>query len=184
MLDKEFYIKNGLIYGVISIVYLMITYIMGIDAMISYWNMGISLVVGLGLMVYMGLQSREQAGGFATLGENFKNILIIMGLGYFLYLLFNFALNTIIDPQLPVKMFDATIENTMAMMEKFNVPEEELDAAYDQLEIAKEEIHSTYTIFGFLKSYLIMIGFGSVGAVIAAAITKKENPNPFQDTNA
>lgn len=184
MLEKEFYIKNGLIYGVVSIVYLMVTYILGVETMVSYWNVGASLVVGLALMIYMGNAARKQNGGYATFADSFKNIVFIMALGYFLYLLFSFALNTIIDPALPGKMFDATLDKTMAMMEDFNVPEEALEETYDQMAIAKEEMYETYTVFGFIKTYFLMIGFGAIGALIAAAITKKENPNPFQDTNA
>jgi hypothetical protein len=182
MLEKDFYIKNGLIYGLVNIIYLMITYVMGIDAMMSYYNVGISLLVGLGLMTYMGTQVRVANGGFMTLSEGFKSIMVVYALGAFLYLLFNHVLATVIDPELPAKMAEATIEKTMAMMEGFNMPEDQLDEVYEQMEEVKVSMHETYTIVGFIKTYFMSLAFGAIGALIGAAITKKENPNPFADS--
>ena len=180
MLNKEFYIKNGLIYGTVNIIYLMITYVMGMDAMMSYYNVGVSLIVGVGLMVYMGTQVRSELGGFMTLGEGFKNIMVIYALGAFLYLLANHVLATVIDPELPSKMAQATIDKTMSMMENFDVPEDQMDETYDELTSSiKESMADTYTVAGFLKTYAMTVAMGAIGAVIGAAITKKENPNPF-----
>tara|TARA_R110002050_G_scaffold109799_5_gene221553 strand:+ start:309 stop:866 length:558 start_codon:yes stop_codon:yes gene_type:complete len=182
MLDKEFYIKNGLIYGVVNMVYLMITYVMGVDTMISYWNSGASILIGLGMMVYMGIQVRNANGGFMTLGEGFKSILVIYALGAFLYLLFNFVLGQVIDPELPGKLAEATINKTIAMMENFDLPEDQLDTIYDEMETkVQDQMASMYTITGFIQTYLMTVAFGAIGALIGAAITKKANPNPFEE---
>ena len=182
MLDKEFYIKNGLIYGTVNIVYLMITYVMGMETMMSYYNVGFSFLIGLTLMVFMGTQVRKELGGFMTLGEGFKNILIIYATGAFLYLLANHVLATVIDPELPSKMAQATIDKTMSMMENFDVPEEQMDETYDELTGSiKESMADTYTLAGFIKTYFMTVAMGAIGSVIGAAITKKENPNPFEE---
>lgn len=182
MLDKEFYIKNGLIYGVVNMVYLMITYVLGVDVMISYWNSGASILIGLGMMVYMGIQVRNAQGGFMTLGEGFKSVLVIYALGAFLYLLFNFVLGQVIDPELPGKLAEATLEKTIGMMENFDLPEDQIDTMYDEMETKiKDQMEGMYTLSGFLQTYLMTIAFGAIGAVIGAAITKKENPNPFEE---
>jgi hypothetical protein len=184
MLDKDFYIKNGLIYGVVNIIYLMITYIMGIDVMMSFWNIALSLTVGLGLMVYMGIQVRNSLGGYMTLSDGFKSIIVIYALGTFLYLLFNHLLGTMIDPELPGKLAEATIEKTMSMMESFDVPEEVLEETYSEMENVREDIYDNYTVGGFIKTYITTVAtvaIGAIGVLIGAAITKKENPNPFQD---
>jgi len=182
MLNKEFYIKNGLIYGTVNIVYLMITYVLGMDAMMSYYNVGISILVGLGIMIFMGTQVRNEMGGFMTLGEGFKNIMVIYALGAFLYLLANHVLATVIDPELPSKMAQATIDKTMSMMESFDVPEDQMDETYDELTSSiQKSMKDTYTIGGFIKTYFMTVAMGAIGAVIGAAITKKENPNPFAE---
>ncbi|UTW66872.1 DUF4199 domain-containing protein [bacterium SCSIO 12643] len=181
MLDKEFYIKNGLIYGVVNIVYMMVTYVMGIETMISFWNIGFSLVFSLAIMIFMGTQVRKARGGYMTLSEGFKSLMVIYALGTFLYLLFNHLLGTVIDPELPGKMAEATIEKTMSMMESFDVPEEVLEETYNEMGTVREDIHDNYTIGGFIQTYVTMVAMGTIGALIGAAITKKENPNPFHE---
>ncbi len=184
MLDKEFYIKNGLIYGVVNIIYMMVTYIMGIETMISFWNIGFSLVFSLAIMIFMGTQVRKARGGYMTLSEGFKSLMVIYALGTFLYLLFNHLLGTVIDPELPGKLAEATIEKTMSMMESFDVPEEVLEETYNEMDTVREDIHDNYTIGGFIQTYVTMVAMGTIGALIGAAITKKENPNPFhEDSN-
>jgi hypothetical protein len=162
----------------------MVTYIMGVDAMMSYFNVAISLAVGLGLMVFMGIQVRSALGGFMSIGEGFKSIMVIYALGAFLYLLFNHMLGTVIDPELPGKIGEATIEKTMSMMENFDMPEDQLEQIYDDLdEDIKKSVYDNYTMTGFIKTYLMTLLFGSIGAIIGAAITKKEDPNPFTVNN-
>lgn len=182
MQDSQFYIKNGLIYGFVNIIYLMITYVMGVDAMMSYFNVAISLAISLGLMIFMGVQVRNALGGFMTLGEGFKSIMIIYALGAFLYLLFNHMLGSVIDPELPGKLAEATMDKTMSMMESFDMPEDQMDTMYDEMEgEIQKSIYDNYTMFGFAKTYIMTLFFGAIGAVIGAAITKKENPNPFTE---
>ncbi len=180
MLDKQFYLKNGLIYGGINAVYLLITYVMGVDTMMSYYNMGFSLLLGLGLMIFMGTQVRKALGGFMTLGEGFKNIMIIYAFASFIYLVVNHVLGTVIDPELPLKMAEATIEKSMALMEGF-MPEEALDEVYENMGEVREDVLAMYTLTGFIKTYVQTLAVGAIGVVIGAAITKKVNPNPFPE---
>ncbi|MGB0805118.1 MAG: DUF4199 domain-containing protein [Salibacteraceae bacterium] len=185
MQDSQFYIKNGLIYGTVNIIYLMITYVMGVDTMMSYYNVGLSLLVSLGLMVFMGTQVRGAMGGYMTLSEGFKSLMVIYGLGAFLYLLFNHVLGTVIDPELPGKLAEATIEKSMSMMESFDLPEDQIEEMYDEMESEiSKSMYENYSVLGFAKTYVMTLFFGAIGAVIGAAITKKENPNPFNENNA
>ncbi len=181
MLDKDFYIKNGLIYGIASIVYLMVTYLMGISAMTSMWNSLIQFLVFLGLFVYIGLEARKIFGGYMSFSDAFKSIFLSFALGAFLYLLFNFVLNTMIDPALPGKLFDSGVETAISMMEKFGMGENEIEKVYDEMISKKEEVYDSFTLGGFFLSYVYFLLFGAIGAAIAGAITKKNNPNPFAE---
>lgn len=180
MLDKQFYLKNGLIYGGVNSLYLLITYVMGVDTMISYYNMGFSLVLGLALMFFMSIQVRKELGGFMTLGDGFKNLMVIYALGTFIYLVINHLLGTVIDSELPMKLAEATIEKTMALMEGL-MPEEALDEVYENMGEVREKVMDTYTLLGFVKIFAQTVAMGAIGAIIVSAITKKENPNPFAE---
>ena len=181
MINKDFYIKHGLIYGFISIVYLMITYIMGIKAMTSGWNSLIQLIVFIGLFVFIGLEARKQHGGYIKFGEAFKAIFLSFALGSFLFLLFNFVLNTVINPALPAQLFEEGVNTATSMMEKFGMSEDDIEKTYDQMMAEKDSVHDSYTLTGFLLSYVYFLVIGSIGIAIAALITKKNDPNPFAE---
>lgn len=182
MLDKNFYIKNGLIYGAINSVYLLITYVMGMETMTGYANLGFSMLLGVGLMFYFGLQIRKEKGGYMTVSEGFKSLLIIYAIANFLYLIVNHLLGTVIDPELPAKMADASIEKAMGVMEMVGADEDSMDLMYDQMaDEIRKQMFEMFTIFGFIKLFIQSLAIGAVGSVIIAAILKKVNPNPFAE---
>ena len=181
MINKDFYIKHGLIYGVISIVYLMITYLLGVKAMTSGWNSAIQLVVFIGLFVFIGLEARKINGGFISFGEAFKAIFLSFALGSFLYLLFNFVLNTVINPSLPGQLFEEGVKTATSMMEKFGMSEDDIEKTYDQMMEQKDSVYDSFTLTGFLLSYVYFLAIGSIGIAIASLIAKKNDPNPFAE---
>ena len=181
MLDKVFYLKNGLIYGLLSIVYLMITYIMGIEIMTSIWNTVVQIIVFFGLFVYIGLEARKAFGGYVTFGDAFKSIFLSFALGAFLTLLFNFVLNTMIDPELPGKVFDEGIVTAISMMEKLGMSEDEVEKVYAEMVSKKEDVYDSFTLTGFLLSYVYFLFGGAIGAALAGLIVKKSDPNPFAE---
>ena len=150
--------------------------------MTSYGNMAISMVLGLGLMVYFGMQVRKEKGGYITVGEGFKSLIVIYAIATFLYLLVNHLLGTVIDPDLPGKMADASIEKAMGVMEMVGAGEEQMDQIYDTMEAeVRKQTYGMYTITGFIKLFLQTLAMGAIGSVIIAAILKKVNPNPFAE---
>lgn len=179
MLDKQFYVKNALIYGAVSIAYLMISYSVGVDYMVSFVNTGISFVIPTAVLVFIGIQLRKEMGGFMKFSEAILPLFITYLLGSFLLLAFNHVLNTVIDPDLPYKTLEVVTEKTMAMMEGFGVPDEALDETMKGFEIAKDEAMANFTLFGFIKTYAFSAVFGLIYVLIAGAISQKKNPNPL-----
>jgi len=154
---------------------------MGVGAMTSLWNTVIQIIVFLGVFVYIGLEARKAFGGYMSFGNAFKSIFLSFALGVFLTLLFNFILNTMIDPALPAKLFDSGVETAISMMERFGADESAIEEVYDKMTEQKESIHDSFTLVGFFTSYITMLFFGGIGVAIAAAITKKSDPNPFSE---
>lgn len=181
MINKDFYIKNGLIYGFISIIYLMITYLMGVKAMTSGWNSLIQIIVFMGLFVFIGLQARKELGGYITFGDAFKAIFLSFALGSFLYLLFNFVLNTVINPSLPAQLFEEGVHTATSIMEKFGMSEDDIEKTYDTMMEQKDSVYDSFTLSGFMLSYVYFLAIGAIGVAIALLIAKKNNPNPFAE---
>lgn len=179
MINKDFYLKYGLIYGVLAITYLMITYVMGVETMAGTWNGITQMVIFFGVLVFIGLQARKANGGYISYKETFMTIIISYALGAFLFLLFNFILNTLIDPELPGKIYEVTLNNTMKMMEGFGMGDAELEKVYE--EMAKEDPYKYYNALGFLQLYFMFLIGGGIGSALAALIGKKNNPDPFAE---
>jgi cation transporter-like permease len=59
------------------------------------------------------------------------------------------------------------------MLEKFNVPDEEMDKA---LERTEDQMANQYKIGGIMKAYLYSIIIYAVISLITGAIIKKRNP--------
>ena len=184
MINKDFYLKYGLIYGVVAIIYLMITYIMGVKAMVSMYNSIGQFIIFFGLFVYIGFEARKAMGGYISFQDAFKSVWISYALGGFLFVLFNFVLNTVIDPELPGKLFDEGINTAISMMQKFGMEDAEVEKVYDQMTAAKDEVYESFTLQGFLLTYVYYLFGGAVGAAIVGLIVKKENPNPFEEIEA
>jgi hypothetical protein len=86
----------------------------------------------------------------------------------FTYLLFN-----VIDADLTELATNAALENTEAMMEKFNVPDEEIDKA---LQNTETQMANQYTLVGVIKAYLYGIIIYAIISLITGAIIKRKNP--------
>ena len=167
-----------------AIIYLMITYIMGISAMVSMYNTVAQFVIFFGLFLFIGFEARKAYGGYITFSDAFKSVWFSYALGGFLFVLFNFVLNTLIDPELPGKLFDEGINSAISMMQKFGMEEAEVEKVYDQMMAAKDEVYESFTLQGFFLTYMYYLIGGAVGAAIVGLIVKKENPNPFEEIEA
>lgn len=178
--NKDFYMKYGLIYGVTSILWTLISYLLGVNFMVSVIGIVLSFAITFGLMFFIGLESRKAYGGYQTFKQAFISIFFAYALGMVLHTLFNYVLYTVIDPGLVQQTVDLTLEKTMGFMESMGVPEGEMEKVYDEMEKQRVEIAEQFTFTGMISSYFTGVLFGSVLVTLAALITRRNNPNPFE----
>ena len=181
MIDKEFYLKHGLLYGVISIVYLMVTYYLGIEAMASGWNSIAQLVMFFGLFYYFGVEARKLSGGYLGFSEAFKALFMVLALGVFIYILFYFILYTVIDPTLMERLMDFGLEKQLQELDDAGASEETIDQMIQGMDMMKGFMGKLFSLGGFLLMYVLTLLIGSIGLAITAAVVKKNNPNPFAE---
>ena len=173
-LTTDQFVKYALLFGVVHIVYQLISYLIGVNFMASFWNAGISIVFNIAILVYIMLQVKNLHGGFIDFKKLFVNTSIILIFGLFLSVMFDYVLNTVIDPELPFKIVDASFENTLGLLEDMGVPDETLDEAYSQMELAKAEMEEEYTVAQFFPTYLMSYGLWTILNLILSLILKKE----------
>jgi hypothetical protein len=181
-LNKDFIFKYGLIYAVVMIVYVMLTYLAGVEFMISFTNVAIALLLPFAVALFIGFELRKALGGFMSWKQAFVGLLLTLFAGMIISSAFDFLLYTTIDPDLPMKTYEQTIEFSMNMAQDMGMGDEELDQMYHDLESRKEEILGAYTAPGFFRSLLTRFLLAGVVAALVGVFVKKENPNPFVDS--
>ena len=165
--------KSGLTLGLIGIIITLLIYFINAKLLANMW-VGISiLVVSLTLVVLFGIAYRKQVGGYLSFKNAFLYSLILLLVAGLIGQSFNFLLFNVIDPDLPQLVTDAAIENTEKMLEKFNVPDEEMDKA---LERTENQMANQYKLSGVMKAYLYSVIIYAVISLITGAIVKRRNP--------
>jgi hypothetical protein len=166
-------LKHGLILGVISIAITLLLYVADYTLMAD-WKVGLfSFAVFIGYAIYAGIGYRKEIGGFIEFGKAFQHGLIIFAVSALISTIFNILLYSVIDPELPGKLTEASMEATAAMMEKFGVPEDQLEEA---MEKAREDTAKRFTVSGLATGYLFALIFCAIFALITGAIVKKKQP--------
>lgn len=157
-------IRFGAIIGGVSVVLTLLLY--AIDySLLADWKIGLFfLALFIGLVIYGGINYRNQIGGFISYGKAFQHGYIALIAGGIIGTIFSLLLYTVIDPDLPQKLSDAAIEQSEAMMRGFGMPEDQLETQLDKM---REEMPARFSPVGILKQF----GWGLLINAIIVAIT-------------
>jgi hypothetical protein len=166
-------IRWALILAAISIIITMLLYAIDYTLMVQLKFLAISLVIYLGLTIYGGIEYRKLVGGYLPFGKAYIHGLIILAGSGLVATIFSLLLYTVVDPELPQKLVDASIENTRAMMEQFGAPEDKIE---EGIEKARADIEKGFSTVGVLTGYIRILIFSAVMALISGAIVKKNQP--------
>ena len=165
--------QSGLTLGLIGIIITLVIYFINAKLLANMW-VGIAiLIISLTLVVVFGTNFRKQIGGYISFKHAFLFSLILLLVAGLVGNSFNLLLFNVIDTELTQLVTDAALENTEAMMEKFNVPDEELDKALDRTEA---QMANQYKISGIAKTYMYSIIVYAIISLITGAIVKRRNP--------
>jgi hypothetical protein len=166
-------IRWGGILGAVSILITMILYAVDYSLMVQLKTLFISLLIYLGLVIYAGINYRNSIGGFLSFGKAFQHGFLVLAISALISTIFNILLYTAIDPELPQKLTDASIENTRQMMENFGAPEDQVDEALEQ---ARERSNDQFSVGGLALGYVWILVFSAIMALISGLIVKKNEP--------
>lgn len=166
-------IRWGMITAAVSIILTMSLYVIDYTLMVQLKFLFVALAIYFGITIYAGIEYRKSIGGFLPYGKAFQHGFFILALSGLIASVFNILLYTVIDPELPQKLTDASLENTRAMMESFGTPEEAMDEALEQ---AKESTAKQFTVVGMALGYIYIAIFSAIMALISAIFVKKNQP--------
>jgi hypothetical protein len=166
-------IKYGVVLSVISMVVVLLLYAVDYTIMATLGFVGIVMLIGIGFVIYAGINYRKSIGGFIPYGQAFLHGLVLLGVSGFISMLFNLVLYNLIDPELPQKLTEIIISNTEAMMAKWNAPQGQIDEKIAEMTV---DIPYGFTTVGLLVGYCkAYIGYVII-SLITALIVKKNKP--------
>ncbi|MES2419415.1 MAG: DUF4199 domain-containing protein [Bacteroidota bacterium] len=175
---KKEALKNGAIWGVISLVIFLVTWYIMPNLMSSYVYSGLVFVIGIALAVFFSIDMRKKAGGYWTFSEALINIFVMFLMSMAIVYVFNLLFGKFIDPTYPATMKEMILSKTEGTFKDLGMGDEAVSAAMQK---TSESLDKQFNpSFG-----QAIVGFGIaaisyfVGALIFAAIFKKNNPNPF-----
>lgn len=161
-------VNFGVILGVFSIVATALIYSIDITMFASFWIGLILFAVSLIIGIVAVAKSKKALGGFISFKEGFTVYFIAMALGsaissLFMYVLFNF-----IDPSAGQEVIDASIEQTVSMMQNYGVSTSDIAETVEKI---KES--DNFSLGGIIQSYFYGLLFNIIIALIVAASFKK-----------
>lgn len=168
---KDVVLKWGGIMGAFEIVLNIMLYIFDETMMVSGWKGIVSVIVAIVVSVMAVRELRTAQAGYINFSIAFMTALLTLAFGLLINMIFGLLLFFVIDTDLADRMTKVNIENTIAMMEKFGVPEDQLD---EMLEQAEKD--SAMTVGNYVKGSFYMLIFYGVVALIIGAIMKRKRP--------
>jgi hypothetical protein len=168
-------LQFGLISALCSIAVFSIIYILGSEYFMSpvVWISSYTLPVIFA--IWGGISIKRKNGGFLSFSEALKisfGVFVITGL---LSTLFSYFIFNILDITFAESVKELSIQKTQEFMQKFNVPEAEVDKAINQM--IEQDMFSFSSL---MKSYAYACILYFIEALIISAIIKKKKPEvPF-----
>jgi hypothetical protein len=165
-------LRFGAIMGGIGIALTLLIYVVDYT-FLADWKIGLVMIaLTLGVVIYAGINYRNETGGFISYGKAFQHGFITMAVAGLLSILFTIILYTVVDTELPQKLVEASIEKTEAMMESFGAPADKID---EQLDKMREDLPQNYSVVGQLKFYLYaLIGYAVISAITSLFVRKRQ----------
>jgi hypothetical protein len=167
-------IKWGIIIGIVGIIISLLTYVVSESLLVKWWYGLLILAVNVALIIYAGIEYRKLLGGYISYMDAFLCTLLVMLFAGILGQVFNIILYSFIDPDLPNRLVQSSIEQTEQMMTRFGAPQESIDQTIEKL---KTDLPARFTITGQLKAFVTWgLGITVVISAILALIIRKKEP--------
>ena len=165
--------KWGGILAIATILVVLLIYAVDYTMMAGFTFLLIILAVGIGFVIYAGINYRNSIGGYIPFGKAFLHGLLVFAVAGLISTGFNFIMYFVIDPDLPQNLGDAIILKTEENMANFGAPQEAIDETIAKM---REDMPKSFTAFGLIKNYFTALIMYAVLSLITGVIVKKNQP--------
>lgn len=172
---RKIAITNALIWAVINIIIFLLAYYAAPTLMANPTFGFITIAIGIGLAIYFTLDLRRKIGGYWSFREALGNIFLMFFVQMVIYTAFATAFAKWIEPEYANMMRDATLNATTKMAEAFSSDQEVIDKMIEEAEKnVEKQVNPGF--MDFIQGLAIAAIFYFIGALIFAAIFKRERP--------
>lgn len=171
-LFQKSFVKWGLYLGLLSGLLTFLWYVIDISLLISGW---MSLLTYFLIVLFMVFSAREEAklqDGSLSYGQAVVNSLGVSAVYSFIFLLFTALLYNVIDPELPEKLKELTLEKLATTLENFGMSESDIDKTMEAT--AERDFKQDFRALG--TGFLVMMAINFVIGLIVSAFTRKNKP--------
>lgn len=168
-------LKNGAIWGAISLIIFLATWYIVPDLMGSYVYSGLNLLIGIALAVYFCIDMRKKAGGYWTFGESLFKIFVMFLTSMAIVYIFNILFGKFIDTSYPSTMKEMILSKTEGTFKSLGMSDEALDKALASTSESMDKQFSP-TFGQAIVGFGISAVFYFLGAIVFALIFKKTKP--------
>ncbi len=172
-------VVNGLIYGAI----LLIVGIIAVHFLVSTTSMTVifafsgflTFLIPVGVAIPFTLNLRKNAGGYWNLRQATTAIFVMFLTAYVVYSAGNFIYSRAIDKTINQRVTENIIKVTADFASRQNLPQEQIDEKIDQMR-ENMEAGKNPSLSHIVQSFIFSVIFIFIGALIFAAIFKRERP--------
>lgn len=167
---------NGFILGAINTLILLLVFYLMPNLIASFAFTIIQVLFGLGLVIYFCLDMRKKMGGYWSFKQALTGIFSLLFKSALVVFFFMLIFGKFIDHSYPIKMKEIAIAKSTEIMEKWGEDQDKITESAAELNFSLEKRFNP-TIADICKSVCVIAIMYFIGALILAAIFKKENPN-------
>lgn len=165
---KKIALNYGLLLGLASIAFSVVTYVIGVHLERPWWVSVVSIIITTLFVVYGIKAFKKDNGGYLSLGEAIKTGLAISLIAGILGVLYSFIFMNYIEPDTTAQILEMTREQMYE--QNPNMTEEQAEMA---LSMTK-----TFTSPGIMAAFGIIASlfFGFIISLIAGLVMKQPKP--------
>lgn len=158
-------IKYGVIAGLIYSIIHIGAWTMGTSTYVSVIGIETFIPYMIGLFIFAGFSVRKQNGGFLSFKQAIKFVFLAFVIVALIEAFTNYILFNVLDKDLTAKVLQITREQSLKMMQKLGLSQEQIDSAINKIDTEKKETGFKTIFLGlgmalvwnFVKSMLISI---------------------------
>ena len=169
---KSIALNYGLYLGGILALITVAIYAIDLNLMANMW-LGIGMILFIiGMGIFATAKAKSAFDGFLSFKDAFTAYFITTIVGVTISSLFSVILYNFIDPDAAEQIKQITVDATIAMMEGWNLPPENIAKAVEEIEKT-----NPYGILTTLKNLVFWFVIQAILGLIVAAVMKKSNPD-------